>query len=334
MIKLLGSKKSIKISVIILVSFFLLVIMVHEFYSLFPEKTKKINANILTVEGHLPSTALEKVKDEFQHSCYEKLVITGLNFTGNYLEVAEDGYLIFYPKIKSIGDQSYDLHIIEVNAYSELGGKNCAHFNLFVNKTLMSDFYAGKQKKKYVIRWKGKLEDIDSVTIQFDNARVDKWGDRNLYVKEIIIDHKIIIPYLYNSVYDIGSLGGNNRIINNFSSNAEETRNDLIRMNVNPSSVVAVPGEGDYINNTLKIALAFRDWLKVSKYDVKGINIMSFGPHARRKYMIYNKILGKDYRVGIIYFPDYKNRDSFKNVLIELREFLGLVYYWVILRFY
>ena len=184
------------------------------------------------------------------------------------------------------------------------------------------------------MRWKGKLEDIDSVMIQFDNDRVDKWGDRNLYVNEIIIDHKIIIPYLYNSIYDIVSADEKRRIINNFTSNAEQTRNELIRMNVNPSMVVAVPGEGNYINNTLKSALAFRDWLKASKITVKGINIISFGPHARRKYMIYNKILGKNYRVGIIYFPDYKNRDSLQNVLNELREFFGLVYYWVILRFY
>ena len=37
--------------------------------------------------------------------------------------------------------------------------------------------------------------------------------------------------------------------------------------------------------------------------------------------MIYSKILGKNYSVGIIYFPDYKNRDSLKNILNELREF-------------
>jgi hypothetical protein len=327
-------KKILKFLGIIFISVFLLVLLVHFGFSKFPEKTKKLNANILTVEGFLPTSAIEKVKDEFQHSGYEKLVITGLNFPGNYLEVAEDGYLIFYPNIRSAETTSDDYHIIEVNAFSELGWKGRAHFNFFVNDSLVGNFYANKQKKKYGITWKGKLEDIDSVMIQFDNDRVDNWGDRNLYVKEIIIDHRITIPYLYNSVYDIGLADGKRRIINNFTSDTKQTRNELIRMNVNPSMVVAVPGEGNYINNTLKSALAFRDWLKESKIGVKGINIISFGPHARRKYMIYNKILGKNYRVGIIYFPDYKNRDSLHNVLNELREFFGLVYYWVILRFY
>jgi len=49
------------------------------------------------VEGLLPAPALEKVKNEFQHDGYDMLIITGLNFPGNYYEVSMDGYLIFTP---------------------------------------------------------------------------------------------------------------------------------------------------------------------------------------------------------------------------------------------
>jgi hypothetical protein len=105
-------------------------------------------------------------------------------------------------------------------------------------------------------------------------------------------------------------------------------------MGVDPSRIIAVPGEGTNINRTLKSALAFRDWLKASKCTVKGINLISFGPHARRKWMIYNKILGKKYSVGIIYFPDLDNSNLLKNIIKELREFFGLVYYRIILIFY
>ena len=327
-------KKLLKIPGIIFASCFLLILLVHFAFSIFPEKTKKINANILTVEGWLPTPALEKVKNEFQHDGYDILIITGLNYSENYYQVSTDGYLIFYPGKIFAGTHEDDIHTIEVNAFSELGGEGRAHFNFFVNNSIAADFYASKLKKKYGIRWKGKLEDIDSLMIQFDNDRVDKSGDRNLYVKEIIIDHKIIMPYKYNSVYDIGSLDGKNRLINNFNSNSEETRNELIRLGVDSSRIAAVPGEKTYINRTLKSALAFRDWLKASKCTVKGINIISFGPHARRKYMIYNKVLGKNYSVGIIYFPDFNNPDLLKNIVKELREFFGLVYYWIILTFY
>jgi hypothetical protein len=334
MYKPFKGKKLLKILGIIFASVLLLIFLVHFFYSTFPEKTKKTNANILTVEGWLPAPALENVKNEFQHEGYDKLIITGLNSPKNYYQVSMNGYLIFYPNIKSTRTQADDFHIIEVNAFSELGGEGRAHFNFFVNNSLVGDFFASKQKKKYAIRWKGKLEDIDSVMIQFDNDRVSNRGDRNLYVKEIIIDHKIIIPYLYNSVYDIGLLDGKNKIINNFSSNAEETRNELIRIGVDSSRILAIPGEGTYINRTLKSAITLRDWLISSKIKVRGINMISFGPHARRKWMIYSIILGKDYNVGIISFPDFNKPDFLENIIIELREFFGLVYYWIILIFY
>ena len=334
MYKPFREKKFGKILGTIFASGFLLIFLVHFFYSGFPEKTKKTDANILTVEGWLPAPALEKVKNEFQHDGYDMLITTGLDLEDNYFKVSMEGYLIFYPHIKFTGNQTDGYHTIEASVYSDLGGKGCAHFNFFVNNSLVADFLANKQKKKYGIRWKGKLEDIDSVMIQFDNDKLGPWGDINLNVKEIIIDHNIVIPYQFNSVYDIGSLDGKDRTINNYNSNAEQTRNELIRMGVDPSRIVAVPAEGTYINRTLKSALAFREWLKASKCTVKGINLISSGPHARRKWMIYSKILGKNYNVGIIYFPDINNHGFLKNILKELREFFGLVYYWIILIFY
>jgi hypothetical protein len=67
---------------------------------------------------------------------------------------------------------------------------------------------------------------------------------------------------------------------------------------------------------------------------VKGINIISSVPHARRSWMIYNKILGKDYNVGIITQPDFDNPNFLRKIIKELREFFGMVYYWIILIFY
>jgi len=84
----------------------------------------------------------------------------------------------------------------------------------------------------------------------------------------------------------------------------------------------------------LKSILAFRDWLKTSKYKVKGINIISSGPHARRTWMIYNKVLGKDYNIGIISLPDFDNPNFLRKIVKELREFFGLVYYRIILMAY
>jgi hypothetical protein len=168
--------------------------------------------------------------------------------------------------------------------------------------------------------------------VQFDNDRFDEHGDRNLYVKEIVFDHKIHIPYQHNSVYDIGELDGKRRFNNNFNSHAELAKNALLSLGIDSSLILAIPGKNVRINRTLSSALAFRDWLKTSNIEVKGINIVTEGTHARRTWMTYNKILKGNYKIGIISLPEYKEHPSWKyKVFNTLREAIGLVYYWFIL---
>jgi len=294
-------------------------------------KTKKVDANLLIVEGWLPPYAIEMANDEFQKNGYDLVITTGLKISGYYL-VSMNGYLIFntHDRFKGI-DKTGD-HTIEIDAYSEMGDKNCAHFNAFVNDSMVADFLTDKKKRKYEITWKGKLAKIDSVMIQFDNDRFFENDDRNLYVKEIIIDHNIHISYQNNSEYDIGALDGKNRINNNFSSFSELARNKLLLMGLDSSSVLAVPGKRVKINRTLTSALAFRDWLKTTDIDIKGINIISMGTHSRRTWMTYNKILNERYKIGIISLPDYRMSHSRKKrILKTLRETAEIVYYWFIL---
>jgi len=223
-------------------------------------------------------------------------------------------------------------HIIEIEAFGEPAGTECAHFNVFVNDSVVADFLADEVKRKYSTGWNGRLADIDSVTVQFDNDRHTDSGDINLYVKEIIFDNKINIAYQYNSEYDIGENDGKKRLTNNFGSHAELARNKLISLGLDSSLVLAVPGENVWINRTLSSALAYRDWLETSEIEVKGINIVTMGTHARRTWMTYNKILDKKYQIGIISLPDYREHSSKKyKVLKTLRESLGLLYYWFLL---
>jgi hypothetical protein len=176
------------------------------------------------------------------------------------------------------------------------------------------------------------LNKIDSITVQFDNDSFGKFGDRNLYVKEIKIDDKITIPYLNNSEYTVSRLDRKERTINNFNSNAELARNKLLSMGLDSTHIIATSGDRVKINRTLTSALAFRDWLKTTKIAVKGINIISVGTHARRTWMTYNKILNEKYEIGIISIPDYINSHSRENkVLKTLRETSGIIYYWFIL---
>ena len=295
-------------------------------------KSEQVKANVLIIEGWLPEYALEMAYKEFEKSKYEYVITTGLQYRKEYYMVSENGYLIFYLKNKFSEINDSGLHSIEIDAYSELEGDNRAHFNLYVNDSIIADFFVEKSKKRYRVEWEGNLRDIRTIYVQFTNDAVGDFGDRNLYVKEIIIDDKIKIPYQDNSEYDIGKLYGKNRTINNFNSSAQYAKNRLLSMGIDSSLLIAIPGNKVKINRTLSSALAFRDWLKTANIDIKGINIISMGTHTRRTWMTYNKILNEKYVIGIISLPDnIHNNSRLSKVLKTIRETLGIIYYWFIL---
>jgi hypothetical protein len=293
--------------------------------------TNRVKANILLIEGWLPSGAIEMAYDEFKKNGYDHVITTGIKIS-DYYQVSMNGYLVFYThnRLKTIDNNK--VHSIEIDAYSELEDKDRAHFNVFVNDSMVAGIFADKKMRHYEITWKGKLALVDSVVVQFDNDKSDEYGDRNLYVKEIIFDHKTHIHYQYNSEYDIGELDGKRRLKNNFSSHAELARNKLLSLGLDSSLVLAIPGKRVRLNRTLSSALAFRDWLKASEIEVEGINIVTMGTHAKRTLLTYNKILSKSYKIGIISLPDNRESSSRKYKIFKtLRESIGLIYYWLIL---
>jgi hypothetical protein len=294
-------------------------------------KSKIVNANILIVEGWLPDYALKLASDEFQKHDYEYIITTGIKSKINYFILYVNGYLIFYPHSKLSGNTEYKEHSLEVEAYSELDGVNRAHFNIYINDSISGNYYADKRKRKYIIKWKGSLSKIDSVLVQFDNDSWGQFGDRNLFVKDIIIDNQIIIPYGNNSAFVETKLSNKHEILSNFNSNAELARNRLISMGIDSSRIKATPGERVKINRTLTSAVAFRNWLKTSNIDIHGINIFSMGIHSRRTWMTYNKLLNEKYEIGIISVPDYLHQSKENRLLKTLRETLGIIYYWIIL---
>jgi hypothetical protein len=295
--------------------------------------TERAEANILIVEGWLPHRLFRIiVNEELQKYDYDYIVTTGLEDRNEYFNFTQNGYLIFYLENNLSSETGTNSHIIEVDAFSELEGEHAAHFNLWINDSLVTEFVAGKKKKEHSLDWKGYLNDIDSVMVQFTNDSVGDFGDRNLFVKSLIIDKQTEIPYLNNSIYDVGKIDNKRRTANNASSNAEIGRNIFISYGIDPDMVIAVPGNRVRINRTLTSALAFRDWLRESDIKIEGINIVSVGTHSRRTWMAFDKVLDSSIPVGIISLPDYKNQNSRKRkVLKTIRETVGLAYYWVIL---
>jgi hypothetical protein len=327
-----SSKRLIKIFFIFLLLSVILFLPV--IYSLSDKlaSTNRVDANILIVEGWLPAYAINMANDEFKNNGYDHIVTTGLKYTTDYFNVFTNGSLVFYLNRTLRIDPNSKKHTIEINAYSSLRGVNRAHFNVMVNDSNICNILASKRKRKYMIEWNGSLSDTDSISVQFDNDLVGDFGDRNLLVKEIILDQNQSIPYLQNSTYVISGKHNNIRIRNNYNSIADHARNMLISWGIDSALIISIPGKYVLINRTLTSALAFRNWLLTTNIDIKGINIVTLGTHAKRTWMTYNNVLHKKYNIGIISIPDFRERHSkIYKLLKTIRESLGIVYYWLIL---
>ncbi len=246
------------------------------------------DANILVIEGWLPFNILEKAYLEYQFNSYDYVVTTGLPHNNEYFVLPRNGFLIFNSTdIPAEYKVNTDLHVFEIDAFSELGNEHAAHFNFYVNDILVTDFLADKYAKKYRSLWQGELAEVDSFMVQYDNDANGFWGDRSLYVKEIIIDHGFTISYSDNSVYEISEISGN-RILNNTTNYAELARNWLFAMGLDSTIIIPVPCKKVLLNRTLHSAQAIREWLSKSEVILLGLNIVSVGIHSRRRWMTHN----------------------------------------------
>ena len=294
--------------------------------------TDSVRADILVVEGWLPHFALEKAYREYQENNYRYVVTTGVRYTPEYYKISDNGFLIFYTGDILKGNNESSWHTIGVAAFSDLGDENRAHFKLYINDSICGEFTAERRKRLFTVNWFGNLNDIDSIMVNYDNDVYEPPLDRNLSVKEIIVDKKIPIPYLFHSDYDMLKLDGKLRFRNNLTTTAQMARSKLISLGVDSARIIAVSSARTGINRTLTSALAFRAWLKEGKIHPAGINIISLGIHARRTWMTYNKVLHEKYKTGIISVPDREgNIPPVKRYLKTLREALGIIYYWFIL---
>jgi len=297
-------------------------------------KTDRVNANILLIEGWLDDSAIKTAYKEFKEheDEYDLIITTGINLISHeYYMMDSNGYLIFYPGQLLTQDLEIGQHDIEIDAYSSIGGEYSSKFKLYLNKNIIDDITVGEKKNSYHAIWTGRLSDIDSIMVNFYNDGVGSYGDKNLFIKQLVIDKKIEIPYKFNSEYDIGELDGKNRLKNNYRSYAQLAKNRLIAIGIDSTLIKAVPGKKVGLNRTLSSVLALSDWLDKTNLKIKGINIVTTGSHSKRTRLTYEKVLDHKYNIGVIALPESKNS---KLILYfnTIRETIGIVYYWIILN--
>lgn len=299
-------------------------------------ESHKADANLMIIDGWLSASSVEMLKNELTDQKYDLILIAGLESSDlEFCKIPMNGFLIFYPKFHIFNTPVKTDHIIEIVSKSKMGGIYSCHFNFYVNDSIVADFKTGENPQRSKTIWNGSLKDIDSLTIEFTNDMVDENGDRDLYIKEIIVDDTIIIPYQYNTVLDFGSIGGPGRIKNDYNSHPQIIRNKMFEFGVDSSKAIAITIEKSDFNRTLASARAVHNFLKSSEYSIKGINVVSKGIHSRRTWLTYRKILAGPYEIGIISLPDTDNPESEKTTTAKiLGEALDLIYYHIVLLQY
>ena len=104
---------------------------------------------------------------------------------------------------------------------------------------------------------------------------------------------------------------------------------------LSPDDVQAVPARAADKDRTYTSAVALRTWLRDHGVTPKSYHVMSFGPHARRTRLLFEKALGEKAVVGItaIDVPDY-DPNQWWNTSAGVRIVLGEMIAYGYARFF
>jgi hypothetical protein len=113
-------------------------------------------------------------------------------------------------------------------------------------------------------------------------------------------------------------------------SYAELAERELIRLGIPRDKVILAPARDSEIQRTYESALAVSQTLRFRGIKPNGINVFTFGPHARRSWLVFGKVLGPKTKVGVIGWdpPDFQtmqwweSSDRAKELLTETAGYI------------
>jgi hypothetical protein len=88
-----------------------------------------------------------------------------------------------------------------------------------------------------------------------------------------------------------------------YGTAAELGADRLVLMGLSPDSVLALPVPATIRERTYNSALTFGRWLEQSGRSVPTVDLLSLGPHTRRSWFAFERVLGERLEVGSIAVP-------------------------------
>jgi uncharacterized SAM-binding protein YcdF (DUF218 family) len=162
---------------------------------------------------------------------------------------------------------------------------------------------------------------------------VEGWGSDEV-MRETVQRFKETLPENQSSFRKVLVTGGVVELggpLISYKTYAELGTAILLKSGLTTNEVEAVPAPFVQRDRTYAAAVSLKQWLDVRQVDIKAINLITVGPHARRSRLLFQKALGKNYQVGVIslsltdYDPKHWWRSS-SGVRIVTSELLAYGY--------
>ena len=105
----------------------------------------------------------------------------------------------------------------------------------------------------------------------------------------------------YRQIFTTGGpVVGRGGYINDYQTSASNGADLLKKTGIPAELIQMVPSHIIGRDRTYSSAIALRDWFRAHDVQVRGLNIVTEGAHARRTRLLFEKALGSDVKVGVI----------------------------------
>jgi hypothetical protein len=265
----------------------------------FLAQNDRIEAEVLVVEGWLPTYALDQAYEEYKKHNYKKIITTGGPVDTKFRMYANGMLHINIPD--SVVTKAPAASNIVIQAQGTYADGAYPHFTVWVNDTIcVGESYTYYYPEKHYFPLEPETPAIHKVHIHYDNDASKDGNDRDLYFRSLSITN-YETDYLTGSVvYEHYSPKAKQMIKFSDKTMAEMAASYLKGIGLSGKEVVAMPSPPVARHRTYTSAIALREWL--IKNQINSINIFSMATHARRSRLSYEKVLrdADNIEVGII----------------------------------
>jgi len=313
--------------------------------------TKHVDSKNFLIEAWISSYEIEQAVKDYGHDNDSRFYIVGYLYPelepkkaeakkhDSQVEIINSNGIWLYAN-SSLGftlPADMNLHLgdkigIIVTVKGQESANYFAYFNVVVNGKSIGGAFTQTDYREYIFNWVVPVESLKTCYIKFNNDLVVNNSDRNLNIKSVKINNRLLIADTGNTII-VRDL---NNLTSGFGSQAEETGNYLQQLGIDQKQISIIKFKPTQSNQTLAAAEKFNDYFSLSS--LSAINVITYDIHSRRTWLTYQRILGKQTNVGVLYYPssrkDNSNKqDDFSEFLYIIDEFLAYCVNWFLLTF-